>query len=96
VLPDLAAQTRATLTSEAILIDDRCGIDRIDRAEQAAWLGTQWQDVRSPKFILGESMGASSALQLVLGTLEARDTRQPVVVSMPGANTAAYACVITP
>ena len=52
--------------------------------------------MRSPKLILGESMGASSALQLVLGTLEARDTHQPVVISMPGANTAAYACVITP
>jgi 3-oxoacyl-(acyl-carrier-protein) synthase len=95
LLPDLAAQTRARLTGDAILIDDCCGIDRIDRAEQAAWSGVSWQAVRSPKFILGESMGASSALQLVLGTLEARETRQPVVISMPGANTAAYACVIT-
>jgi len=96
LLPDLAAQTRAKLTGAAILIDDCCGIGRIDRAEQAAWSGAHWQTVRSPKLILGESMGASSALQLVLGTLEARDTHQPVVVSMPGANTAAYACVITP
>lgn len=96
LLPELAAQTQAKLHEPATLIDDRTGITRLDRAEAAAWSGSPWNAVLSPKFVLGESMGASAALQLVLGTLAARETRQPVVVSMPGANTAAYACVLTP
>jgi 3-oxoacyl-[acyl-carrier-protein] synthase II len=96
LLPGLAAQTTATLANDAILIDDQCGIPRIDRAEAAAWSQTTWNAVRSPKAVLGESMGAASVLQLVLGVLEARETRQQVVVSMPGTNTAAYACVIAP
>lgn len=96
LLPELAAQTAAKVSGHAVLVDDGCGIARIDRAETAAWSGGTWSAVRSPKAVLGESMGAGGALQMVLGVLEARDTRQPVVVSLPGANTAAYACVITP
>lgn len=94
LLPDLAAQTMTTLDAAATLIDDRCGIARIDRAETSAWAPNNWSAIRSPKTVIGESMGASAALQLVLGTLEARETKHPVVVSMPGTNTAAYACVI--
>lgn len=96
LLPQMAAETRALVSSHAVLVDDRCGIARIDRAESSAWSGMNWSAVRSPKAILGESMGASASLQLVLGALEARETHQPVVVSMPGNNTAAYACVIGP
>ncbi len=100
LLSELAARASAQLSADAapVLVDDCCGIARIDRAETAAWSGggRNWGAVRSPKAVLGESMGAGAALQLVLGILEARDTRQPVVVSMPGANTAAYACVIGP
>lgn len=96
LLPAMAAQTAAQISSDAVLIDDRCGVARIDRAEDAAWSAMSWSAVRSPKSILGEGMGASAALQLVLGVLEARETHQPVVVSMPGNNTAAYACVIGP
>ncbi len=96
LLPELAAQTQAKLHEPATLIDDRTGISKLDRAETAAWSGSPWQTVLSPKLVLGESMGASAALQLVLGTLAARETQQPVVISMPGANTAAYACVLTP
>lgn len=96
LLPELARQMTANLSAPGVLIDDRCGVARIDRAEAAAWAGAAWTAVRSPKSLLGESMGASAILQMVLGTLEARDTRQPVVVSMPGTNTAAYACVIEP
>ncbi len=94
LLPDLAAQTLPLIPGDAVLIDDCCGIARIDRAESAAWSGVEWSAVRSPKAVLGESMGASAALQLVLGLLEARDTGLPVLVSMPGTNTAAYTCVI--
>lgn len=96
LLPALAAQTAAKVDGGATLIDDRCGIARIDRAETAAWSQTAWKAVLSPKTVLGESMGAGTALQLVLGVLETRETQQPAVVSMPGTNTAAYACVITP
>lgn len=98
LLPELAARATATLAGEAVLVDDRCGVPRIDRAEAAAWAGTgtRWAAVRSPKAVLGESMGASAILQMVLGVLEARDARLPVVVSMPGTNTAAYACVMEP
>jgi len=95
LLPELAAQTRAKLSGEAVLIDDRTGITKLDRAEAAAWSGSPWNAVLSPKLVLGESMGASAALQLVLGTFTARETQQPVVISMPGTNTAAYACVIS-
>lgn len=96
LLPDLVRQTTARIDSASILIDDQCGIPRIDRPEACAWSETAFQAVRSPKKILGESMGAGSALNLALGVLETRDTRRPAVVSMPGTNTAAYACVITP
>lgn len=96
LLPALAEQTAQRLTSSATLIDDRTGIAKLDRSEAAAWSASTWHAVRSPKCVIGESMGASAALQLVLGTREARDTQQPVVISMPGANTAAYACVLTP
>lgn len=96
LLPGLVAEACSSLQAGAILIDDRAGIDRIDRAEKNAWASMDWGTVLSPKTILGESMGAATALQLVLGVLEARETGSPTVVSMPGLNTAAYACVITP
>ncbi len=96
LLPQLAAQTQAKLQGNATLINDRLGIAKLDRAEESAWSGRSWNAVLSPKHVLGESMGASAVLQLVLGTLAARQTQQPVVISMPGANTAAYACVLTP
>jgi 3-oxoacyl-[acyl-carrier-protein] synthase II len=96
LLPDLAARTFAQFQGPATLINDRTGITKLDHAEADAWNGRPWDAVLSPKYVLGESMGASSALQLVLGTLAVRQTQQPVVISMPGANTAAYACVLTP
>lgn len=96
LLPELAAQTFGRFNGPATLINDRTGIAKLDHAEAAAWAGRPWDAVLSPKYVLGESMGASSALQLVLGTLAARRTKQPVVISMPGANTAAYSCVLTP
>lgn len=96
LLPQLAAQTQAKLQGSATLINDCIGIARLDRAEAAAWSGTSWNAVLSPKRVLGESMGASAVLQIVLGALTVRQTQQPVVISMPGANTAAYACVLTP
>lgn len=96
LLPKLASETRQRLTATATLIDDRSGITKLDRNEIAAWSNTDWKAIYSPKIVLGESMGASTALQLALGTLEVRETQHPVVISMPGTNTAVYACVLTP
>lgn len=96
LLPELATQTLARHQGPATLIDDCTGITKLDQAEAAAWAGQPWSAVLSPKYVLGESMGASSALQLVLGALAVRKTQQPVILSMPGTNTAAYACVLTP
>jgi hypothetical protein len=96
LLPELAEQTRAVAKSNAILIDDRTGITRIDRAEADAWASMSCNTVRSPKTILGESMGANCALKLAVATLETRETGRETIISMPGTNTAAYACVIEP
>lgn len=78
----------------SILIDDHNGIAKHDAAEAAAWSHLDFKTRHSPKKLLGESMGASAALQLVLATLESREQQTSVAVSMPGSNTAAYACVI--
>ncbi|MBB5034945.1 beta-ketoacyl synthase N-terminal-like domain-containing protein [Prosthecobacter vanneervenii] len=97
VLPQLVTQSCESLAGrQATLFTDLIGISRLDHAEDAAWSCGPWSAVHNPKKILGESMGASSALHLVLGALSARCTRQPAIVSMPGTNTAAYACVVEP
>jgi 3-oxoacyl-[acyl-carrier-protein] synthase II len=96
LMPELAAQTYSLLQVKATLVNDRTGIAKLDQAEAAAWSGGPWNTVLSPKYVLGESMGAGGALQLVLGAMAARQTQQPVVISMPGTNTAAYACLLTP
>lgn len=83
-------------TAASILIDDRTGIAKHDEAEQAAWSSMSFASIHSPKKVLGETMGASAALQLVLATLESREQNAPVAVSMPGSNAAAYACVVVP
>ncbi len=50
---------------QTLLVDGRVGIERIDLPETAAW--SDWTGPRiSPRKILGESMGASTALQFVL------------------------------
>ncbi|MBK1883900.1 hypothetical protein JIN85_15890 [Luteolibacter pohnpeiensis] len=52
------------LPSDTLLVDGTTGVNRFDRAEQSAW--SDWQGLRwSPRQILGEAMGASSALQVV-------------------------------
>ena len=88
LLPALTAETGS------ILIDDCCGVAKQDRDELRAWSGTTWAARHSPKRLIGETMGTSSALQLVLATCEARDKKARVVVSMPGTNSAAYACAV--
>ena len=59
---------RQTLSPEdngdTLLVDSRAGVPHLDQAESLAWgdwAGPQW----SPKSVLGESMGAACALQVV-------------------------------
>jgi 3-oxoacyl-[acyl-carrier-protein] synthase II len=92
LLPTLAQHT--TVPAGSILIDDRSGITKSDHAENAAWATHSWQATHSPKRILGESMGASTALQLITATCITREQNVPTLISMPGNNTAAYACVL--
>lgn len=47
-----------------------------------------------PRQILGESMGAAGALQLALAATLARQTTQPVSLTLPGSLCAAYGAVV--
>lgn len=69
-----------------LLIDSRTGIPRYDKPETLAWAdwtGPRW----SPKTLLGESMGASSAWQIVAAVeaLKSGDFKS-VAVTASGAN----------
>ena len=71
---------------ETLLIDGRAGIPRYDRPETEAW--QDWQGPRwSPRTVLGEAMGVSSAFQIVAAA-EALKSQQfhKVVVTATGAN----------
>jgi hypothetical protein len=91
-LSHLASST--TRPEGSILINGAMGLPRLDNAEREAW---SWDgETISPQRLLGEGMGCASALQLVLAAKLASDDQRSAVVSMPGSNTAAYACVIRP
>lgn len=69
-----------------LLVDGLCGISRFDAPEAAAWsawAGTRW----SPKKIIGESIGASAAFQVIAAVeaLKSGAFREAVVSSI-GAN----------
>lgn len=91
----LAQLVNATTQPEgAALIDGAMGLSRFDKAESTAW---SWNgEMISPHRVLGEGMGCAGALQLVLAAKFASDDQRSSVVSMPGTNTAAYACVVQP
>ncbi len=78
------------------LVDSRCGIPTLDDLEAKAWQNASFATVHSPRRILGESMGASGAIQLALAAHLAQTEQQTVAVSMPGTLTAAYGAVIAP
>ncbi|MDB6118234.1 MAG: kas 1, partial [Verrucomicrobiaceae bacterium] len=78
-----------------VLVDNTLGVPRFDKQEKEAW-SRHWQgEVLSPRRLLGEGMGSSSALQLVLAAALAKSRQKKAVVSMPGYNTAAYGCVVS-
>jgi len=75
-----------------LLVDGRCGIHRIDRAEQAAW--ENWSGPRrSPRQITGEALGASAAFQCVAAVEGIRAGRadQAIVFALGGNEQAAGA-----
>jgi 3-oxoacyl-(acyl-carrier-protein) synthase len=82
-LQQMAAQT----TAAAMLVDRAVGIERLDRDERQALAALPFHTVHHPLEILGECMGAASALQLVL----AASLPQHCTVSLPGTGSAAFA-----
>lgn len=79
---------------ETLLIDSRSGIQRYDFLETKVWrdwTGPRW----SPKRVLGESMGAAAALQVVAAAsvLQSGSFKQAVVSSV-GANQQAAGIVL--
>ncbi|MES2657858.1 MAG: beta-ketoacyl synthase N-terminal-like domain-containing protein [Verrucomicrobiota bacterium] len=71
---------------QTLLIDGRAGIKRFDRPETMAW--SDWSGARwSPRRVLGEGMGVSSALQVV-AAVEALKSGlyEQAVVAAVGAN----------
>jgi 3-oxoacyl-(acyl-carrier-protein) synthase len=89
---------RETLSSEndghTLLVDSRAGVRRFDQAENLAW--RDWSGPRwSPKRVLGESMGAACALQVVAAAeaLKSGDFKQ-VIVSSAGSNQQAAGMVL--
>ena len=84
-----AADDGATL-----LVDGQSGVHRFDGPELAAWAdwaGPRW----SPKRVLGESMGAAAALQVVAAAeaLKSGGFRQAVVSAL-GSNQQAAGIVL--
>lgn len=73
-----------------MLIDRAVGIDRLDRDEREACALLASPAVHHPLEVLGECMGAASALQLVLAAGLASQTSSSCAVSMPGTGSAAF------
>lgn len=87
--PQAAVEIRQILHSEnetsSLLVDGTVGIPRIDRAEMDAW--QDWPGARlSPRRILGESMGAATALQVAAAVASLHSSRweQAVVTALGG------------
>lgn len=77
-----------------ILLDSACGVPRVDAAEQRAWSG--WQGPRcSPKLVLGDTIGAAAALQVVAASEILRSGAHSIaVVSATGSNQQAAGVVL--
>jgi 3-oxoacyl-(acyl-carrier-protein) synthase len=77
-----------------LLVDSRTGVRRLDRAETQAW--SDWSGPRwSPKRVLGESMGAACALQVVAAVEALKSgAYKQAVVSSAGSNQQAAGMVL--
>jgi len=75
-----------------LLVDGLCGVMKHDQPENEAWAG--WHGIRlSPRRIVGESLGASAALQCVIAIamLRSGDCSKAIVTSVGGNEQAAGA-----
>lgn len=93
---EAAKRLRALLDSPGhdrpLLVDGRCGVAKHDLPEDLAW--SDWAGARlSPRFIVGESLGASAALQCVLAihALRSGEVSDALVTSVGGNEQAAGA-----
>lgn len=84
----------ATDDGDTLLVDGQSGIHRFDFPEIAAW--SDWSGPRwSPKLVLGESMGAVSALQVVAAVKALKSGMfKQAVVSSVGSNQQAAGVVL--
>lgn len=94
IVQSLAMQT----AGQAIRVSGQSGVCILDESECAAWSTAAEPVVHTlhPRTVLGESMGAGSALQLALAAEIARQEDCPVQVVLPGSLCAAYGSVISP
>jgi 3-oxoacyl-(acyl-carrier-protein) synthase len=91
---DMRKTISPTDDADTLLVDSRAGVTRFDRAETRAWSG--WSGPRwSPKRVLGESMGAACALQVVAAVeaLKSGAFKQ-ALVSSAGSNQQAAGMVL--
>lgn len=87
---DAARKVREKLApdddGQTLLVDGRAGVRRYDLPEAIAWAdwtGPRW----SPRMVLGEGMGVSSALQIVAAVAAVRSGDfQKAVITATGAN----------
>jgi len=74
-------------------ITGESGIAILDEAEQDAFPATK-MTTHHPRAVLGEGMGAAGAWQLVLAVALAKQSREPVQITLSGAICAAYLAVV--
>jgi 3-oxoacyl-(acyl-carrier-protein) synthase len=91
---DIRQALSADDDGHTLLVDSRAGVRRSDRAEAMAW--SDWSGPRwSPKLVLGESMGAACALQVVAAAEALKSgILKKVVVSSVGSNQQAAGMVL--
>ncbi|MEZ5384728.1 MAG: hypothetical protein R3F13_04360 [Prosthecobacter sp.] len=88
---DAMSEMIPQLPKASALVDRAVGIDRLDRDERQAFAALSFQSVHHPLEILGECMGAASALQLALAASLTQHAFTTCCVSMPGTGSAAFA-----
>lgn len=91
-LKNLAKLASTESGADAMLIDHLSGFSAIDAAEEKAW-DSHPGPRHSPRRIIGDALGASSALQLVLATHLTSTSGKGSVVSLPGSTASAVAVI---
>jgi hypothetical protein len=91
--PDFKRSAVRVTGESGIAILDESEVRAIDEEEKEA-AETGAPNTLHPRSVLGESMGAGGALQLVLAASIARENRSAVHVLLPGSLCAAYAAVV--